>query len=224
MQGHYCFDRNLATAITTGNAITVNSDFVVIDLNNFKLNGGSAGVSTNAIGIFSLSHRNITIRNGNIRGFKLAIYFHGTSSGGHVIENNVLDGNTVGGALLIGDTMVVRDNIVANTGGSTQSSYSYGIAVDATEIVSIRDNTVSNTFGNGTATDTGFTEGIWAPSNGSGSVVGGSVVDHNVVRMGAPAPTRNTRGIYAGGVCRDNTTLNATVANSCFASVGANYP
>src|SRR3954467_15509720 len=69
VQGHYCFDRNLTTAITTGHAITINSDFVVVDLNNFKLGGGSAGLGTNADGIFASNHRNITIRNGNIRGF-----------------------------------------------------------------------------------------------------------------------------------------------------------
>src|SRR5207237_1761864 len=67
-QVHYCFDRNLSTAITTGNAITINSDFVVVDLNNFKLGGGSAGLGTNTNGIYATAHRNITIRNGNIRG------------------------------------------------------------------------------------------------------------------------------------------------------------
>src|SRR5438876_3313560 len=93
MQGHYCFDRNLSTAMTSGNAITINSDFVVVDLNNFKLGGGAAGLGTTTIGIHSDSHRNITIRNGNIRGFLVGIEFlGGSSAGGNVIENNVLDG------------------------------------------------------------------------------------------------------------------------------------
>src|SRR4051812_28346894 len=64
-KGNYSFAPTLATATTAGNAITINSDFVVIDLNNFKLGGGAAGLSTQAVGISSFNHRNITIRNGN---------------------------------------------------------------------------------------------------------------------------------------------------------------
>ena len=214
-QGHYCFDRNLATAITTGNAITVNSDFVVIDLNNFKLGGGSAGLSTDAVGIFANNHRNITIRNGNIRGFRFGIELVGSTGGGHLVENNVLDGNTQNAATVNGDTIVFRNNIVANTGGSSSSAAPTAVEANSYGLVSIRDNVISNTFGNGTATDT--TYGVW-------SIGSGEVVDHNVVRMGAPSMTGYTIGIYTWGVCRDDTTLNATNPNVCGGSVGANYP
>ena len=213
VQGHYCFDRNLATAITTGSAITINADFVVLDLNNFKLGGGSAGLSTSAVGISADGHRNITIRNGNIRGFKIAIVLSGSNSGGHLVENNVLDGNTEEGAVVDGDTVVIRNNVIANTGGSTFANQALGLVSYGYDLASVRDNIISNTFGNGTS-----------PYTSSGiRTFGRSVVDHNVIRMGAPSTTGITQGIYAE-VCRDNTTLNATIPNACSVSVGANTP
>jgi parallel beta-helix repeat protein len=121
-QGHYCFDRNLSTAITTGNAITINTDFVVLDLNNFKLGGGSAGLATQAKGIYSLNRSNITVRNGNIRGFAFGIQLDATTTAGalnNLIENNVVDGNTVAGIALYGSSYNIRNNTVTNTGGST---------------------------------------------------------------------------------------------------------
>ena len=72
-QGHYCFDRNLSTAITSGAAITIAADFVTLDLNNFKLGGGSAGLGTNAFGVYAFDRSNLTIRGGNIRGFAVGI-------------------------------------------------------------------------------------------------------------------------------------------------------
>ena len=79
-QGHYCFNRNLSTAITAGAAITINSDFVVLDLNNFKPGGGSAGPATTATGVYASNRSNITIRNGNIRGFAFGISLDATSN------------------------------------------------------------------------------------------------------------------------------------------------
>ena len=220
VQGHYCFDRNLAFSGTAGNAITINSDFVVVDLNNFKLGGGSAGLGTNAIGIASANHRNITIRNGNIRGFKKGISITG-SGGGHVIENNVLDGNTYYGAEVFGDTMVVRNNIVTNTGGSTvNTSYPYGIKTGSTGnygFAVVRDNVVTNTF-NPTA-------------NGAyGIGVYNLLADHNLVRMG-PVFSGGSYGIgwfTATVYCRDNTVLNASDASRAMectkiGPVGSNY-
>ena len=213
-QGHYCFDRNLSTAITSGNAITINSDFVVVDLNNFKLGGGAAGLGTTTIGIHSDSHRNITIRNGNIRGFLVGIEFlGGSSAGGNVIENNVLDGNTYLGLSLEGDAAIVRNNMVSNTGGSTAGTYGYsiGISAYASQLVSVRDNTVSNTF-----STSGIVVGIQAGANG--------VVDRNLVKLGST--TGRKIGIECCGYARDNTVLGATNSSYAFYQmtlIGHNY-
>ena len=201
VQGHYCLNRNLSTAMTSGNAITINSDFVVLDLNNFKLGGGSAGLGTNTIGIYANSHRNLTVRNGNIRGFYIGIYLTGssTTSGGHLVENNILDGNTYYGAYVNGDSFVVRNNTVVNTGGVPASSWVTGIYGYSYALASIRDNVVSNTFNTGTG------------SMARGIFLNEGVADHNLVRAGAV-----TSG-YAIGIngdvaafCRDNTALDNT--------------
>jgi len=195
-QGHYCFNRNLSTAITTGSAITINTDFVVLDLNNFKMGGGSAGLGTDTAGISAFNHSNITIRNGNIRGFRRGIRIVGGSN--HVIENNVLDGNTQYGVFFDDSVeatgVVVRNNLISNTGGSTIGDYPYGIYDWSSGTAGrgniARDNVVSNVF---SATDT---------------VVGINMrqTDHNLINLG----TGNDRWGTAGSFNRDNTVLNAT--------------
>ena len=72
VQGVYCFKGNLATAMASGNAIDIQTNNVVLDLNGFKLGGLSAGLGTNTFGIYALDRQNITIRNGTIRGFRQA--------------------------------------------------------------------------------------------------------------------------------------------------------
>jgi len=217
-QGHYCFVRNLSTGSPTGKAITINSDYVVLDLNNFKLGGGSAGLSTIAIGVYSRNHRNITVRNGNIRGFKYGIQLIGTFAGNLLIENNVLDGNTSYGAQTDGDSSVVRNNLVTNTGGSTtDTNWTYGIYADYSNTSSgswgtssARDNVVVNTFS----------------SNGAAGI-GAGVPDHNIVAMGETGGAQN-EGIW-GEVCRDNTVLTSGVSGTptpygCSNSIGDNFP
>jgi hypothetical protein len=213
-QGHYCFDRNLSTAQTTGNAITINVDFVVLDLNNFKLGGGSAGLGTTAVGILANNRRNVTIRNGNIRGFKYAIRLLGTG-GGHVVENNALDANTFVAVDAHGDLLVVNNNIISNTGGGTGTAWSYGIlaAAPSTGVASVRDNVISNVF-NDAAAGGGYSVGI----------VDADVVDHNVIKMGTTTGGGSSYGAWLVNVCRDNTVLAANTALSCSLLAGDNTP
>jgi hypothetical protein len=214
-QGHYCFNRNLSTGMTNGNAITINVDYVVLDLNNFKLGGGSAGLGTNAVGVYSRNHRNLTVRNGNIRGFKYGVQLIGTFAGNLLIENNVLDGNTYYGSESSGDSTVIRNNLVTNTGGSlTGTQWTYGIYADyestangAWGFSEARDNRVSNTFA-GTLIDS------WG--------IGVGIADHNIVSLG-PDNTKDN-GIWAN-VCRDNTVTGDTNTNtpySCSTFAGDN--
>jgi parallel beta-helix repeat protein len=212
-QGHYCFDRNLSTAITTGNAITVNSDFVTLDLNNFKLGGGSAGPGTQAVGVYANNHSNLTIRNGNIRGFAWGIRIDGStvsSSQNIVIEQNTLDGNTLAGIAYFASAVTVRRNLVYNTGGSTLNPHPYcdfsmGISsintcdpfVDYARSVEVVDNTVVNTFGkSGGNAANGITNHA---SSGLNLAVRNRVIG---------VPTASGAGI-SGGICRDNDVANS---------------
>jgi hypothetical protein len=220
-QGHYCFNRNLSTPITTGSAITINVDFVVLDLNNFKLGGGSAGLGTDSAGISAFNHSNITIRNGNIRGFRRGIRIVGGAN--HVIENNVLDGNTQYGVYLESGTqepsgVVVRNNLISNTGGSTIDDYPYGIydwsgqsSGSAGRSNVARDNVVTNVF------------------SATSAVVGINMrqTDHNLINLGGPGADRWGT---AGSFNRDNTVMNSTASAgdgyafwSSYALIGHNF-
>jgi hypothetical protein len=63
-QGIYCLKGNLATNMTSGNAIEIGTNNVVIDLNGYKIGGLAAGSGTSTYGIYANGRKNITIRNG----------------------------------------------------------------------------------------------------------------------------------------------------------------
>ena len=118
-QGIYCLNSNLATSITSGNAITINTNNVVIDLNGFKIGGLAAGPGTAAYGIYAFGRKNITIRNGTVRGFRHGIAlldeYPFTTSQGHIIEDMRADLNVLHGMVIIGRGNIVRDNQVIMT-------------------------------------------------------------------------------------------------------------
>ena len=70
VQGHYCLDRNLTAPLNTG-GIKIDSDFVWLDLNGFKIGHGTQD-NDEAIHLFN-HHHNITIRNGLIRRFEAVV-------------------------------------------------------------------------------------------------------------------------------------------------------
>ena len=152
-QGTWCMKQDLATAMTSGNAITVNTNNVTIDCNNFKLGGLAAGLGTTALGIYALDRQNTTVRHCNIRGFDVGIYLESTFTGGNLVEDNRLDGNTFVGMRVDGDGSTVQRNRVFDTGETTLSTNAYGIVTHYD--VDILDNTVSGvtarTGGNGAA-------------------------------------------------------------------------
>jgi parallel beta-helix repeat protein len=128
--GIYCFTGNLETSMTSGKAITINVNNVVIDLNGRKLGNGAAGSGTSATGIYADQRKNITIKNGTIRGFYMGIALDDespyTASQGHLIEDIRADMNTTFGILIEGRGNIIRNNQVVDTGGST-APWTYGI-------------------------------------------------------------------------------------------------
>jgi hypothetical protein len=214
-QGHYCFNRNLSTSITTGAAITINADFVWLDLNNFKLGGGAAGTATNAIGVRSVDRDNVTVRNGNIRGFAVGIALEGTGTQAEnlLVEKNVLDGNYKAGIAVKGRNVVVRENVVTNTGGSTSPNTFCGgwwigivdrgsFCGEPTPMLAERNVVMS--------TPAGFAAAIWAMS-------GGLAVENKVVG------SASTQNAVVATTCRDNSVVMATGPGfSCSNMVGIN--
>ncbi len=64
VQGIYCFTADLATAMTSGNAIDIQTSNVVLDLNGFKLGGLGAGLGTLANGIVASDRQTSRSRTG----------------------------------------------------------------------------------------------------------------------------------------------------------------
>jgi len=194
-QGSYCLDRNLATTITTGAAITINIDFVVLDLNGFKVGGGSAGPGTQASGVFSQNHKNITVKNGNIRGFLRGVYLTDTSgtftsSQGHLVEDIRADQNTFAGIVVEGRGNVVRNNQVVDTTGTT-------VFGPNSDTVGLQVNGPGSRVINNDATET--------VAVGSGNAIGiqvssadGAVVENNRIGNSTLVATSTAISIFSG--------------------------
>lgn len=139
--GVWCLRRDLATAITSGNAITLAADGVVLDCNGFKLGGLAAGSASGATGIGSSRRNAGTVRRCNVRGFLIGLNLD--NGGGHLVENNRFDGNLFGGIRVNGTRNIVRRNQVYNTGGAAGGATSYGLFVGDADVI---DNLVAGVF------------------------------------------------------------------------------
>jgi hypothetical protein len=140
-QGTWCLKQDLATAMTSGSAITIATNNVTIDCNNFKLGGLAAGDGTAAWGIRATDRENTTVRHCNIRGFEVGIVLESNFAGSNLVEDNRLGGNTYVGMNIDGDGSTIQRNRVFDTGGSTLHTGAYGIV--AHYDVDLLDNSVS---------------------------------------------------------------------------------
>ena len=207
-QGTWCLRQDLSTSVISGHAITIATNNVTIDCNDFKLGGLAAGAGTLAVGIYAENRLNLTVRHCNIRGFRYGLVAAG---GGHLVERNGFDANTyIAINIEAAPGSTIRGNRVIDTGGSTSVAGSaYGIYV--TGGVDVLDNTVNGVA----ATPSGgnsWAYGIRTNSNGEGSVSG------NRVRGLAASGTGTIYGIYNANsarlVVRDNDVQGNGVAGS----------
>jgi hypothetical protein len=168
-QGLYCLTGNLATAQTSGDAITITANNVTLDLNGWKVGGQAAGTGTNAYGIYSAA-ANVTIKNGIVRGFLVGIELDGR---GATVQGITADQNTNVGINVQGQGSVVQGNQVVDTGGSTVAA-----SVPAAGIVTygsgslIQNNLVSGL----TATGSGGEYGIFVGNSATQSTARGNIV------------------------------------------------
>ena len=199
--GVYCFTGDLITAQVSGNAIEIQANQVIIDLNGHRLGGGLAGLGTQATGIYASGRMNITIKNGTVRGFFYGIWLDDvspyTTSQGHVIEDIRADLNTVYGIRISGNGNIIRNNQVVATGGSpVNAADAIGIEVNGPG-ARVLNNDVTEV-----AAQTGGTALGISLRNASNSVLAGN-------RIGSlTAPSGATYGIYlyssSDSIVRDN--------------------
>jgi parallel beta-helix repeat protein len=211
-QGTWCFKGDLSTSIASGAAITVNTNNVTIDCNNFKLGGLAAGLGTAAYGVFANNRFNTSVRHCNVRGFYVGVFLAGVSGGGHAVEDNRFDNNTRIGIFVQGDGSVVRRNRVFDTGLSslTGTPNIYGIATQYS--VDVIDNTVSSVTA--TSGAGGDAYGIAPDSNLDGRVIG------NGVRGLLKDSTGHAYGIYNTNSGRISVRDNDIVGDGSAGSTG----
>lgn len=227
--GVYCLTGDLSTAMTSGNAISVNANNVTIDLNGWRLGGLAAGDDTATNGIYATGRKNITIRNGTIRGFKRAIYLHDYNpfpdSQGHLIEDIRAEQNTTSGIEVYGTGSITRRNSIVATGRPTVIGAT-GISVAGTGN-RVLDNDVTETrsgIGSAAGVLVKYADGGMVRNNrvsgvSSGNDTGswGILVDNTdrvVVRgndISDPGDLGLTITVGTGGIYMDNLVSGATV-------------
>ena len=202
-QGTWCLRKDLSAAMSSGAAITIAANNTTLDCNDFKLGGLAGGEATTATGIYANERVNLTVRHCNVRGFAIGIrlYDQLISYGGHVVEDNRLEGNTERGIYVGGDASVVRRNLVRDTGGSPNNPFYVAGIYLAGDIDAI-DNAVDGVF---RATgDDGVVDGIRTFSDDGGRIVG------NGIRGLLAGAGHEVSGIYIDGAharLRDNDVL-----------------
>ncbi len=226
-QGVYCLKQNLATTITSGKAIEIQVNNVTIDFNGFKLGGLGGGPSTGAYGVYAQDKRNITLRNGNIRGFQVGIVLDQTSgiSSGHLIEDTLFDGITSTAIYIEGSGNVVRNNRIGGTDSTppAASGFGHNSAAGILGRTASHDGTYVEIFGNTIAEVSGT--GV---SGISGTFYNSDISDNKVT--GITATSHPAYGIYlassSGVAMRSNTLVSGpgnTTAYGIYTNLGGNY-
>jgi hypothetical protein len=120
--GIYCLKTNLSVSLPFGGvALAIHTDDVVIDLNGHTI---EASGPTNAVAVFADAQKDVTVRNGTIRGFGGAVDLGGFTSAaqGNIVEDVRAEGSSAIAIKVAGAGSVVRHNVVVRTGGSSGGS------------------------------------------------------------------------------------------------------
>ena len=173
-QGVYCLKKHISTNLASGAAITVTTNNVTIDCNEFKVGNLAAGLLTQAVGIQATGRVNVTVRNCGIRGFQTGINF---TNGQYRVETSRVDNNTQIGIRVGGDGSVVRRNEIVDTGGSQVSGVLEFYGIYAEGNVDITDNIVSSVAATATGTSSRHVYGIYGTEMNAGLVGGNRVLD-----------------------------------------------
>jgi hypothetical protein len=146
--GTYCLSSGLSTALSSGSAISINANDVVLDLGGFALDGTAAGTGSEATGVRAVGRSQVTVRNGIVRGFFEGVGLVGGPGQGGVVEDIAAESNFLTGIAVEGVGAVVRRSRVTHTGGSTSplaNGNALGIVIHGTGSRAL-DNDVVDTF------------------------------------------------------------------------------
>jgi hypothetical protein len=198
--GTWCLRANLATALATGNAVTIASNNVVLDCNQFAIDGTGGGSGTATVGVLALNRTAVVVRNCALHGFYRGVSLVGNNS---EVRGNRIVNARFHGVFVAGDDLLVQDNAVLGTGGSTTIFSAIGIYVSG------RVDTLGNLVAATTATagSNGNATGIYY-----GAVSSGSIRDNRVFEV-AGAGAGLTAGIRTDSAGRVLISRNHILSN-----------
>ena len=222
--GVYCLSfKYIDFPLTQGALITIAADDVLLDLNGATLDGTPNTRGVFSYGVRAFNRRNITIRNGTIKGFNYAVHLMNIlgeaadprPSVNVVVENIRAIRNRTGGILVVGNDSVIRDNYVAGTGHSSDPGVvptTWGVWAAGWGL-RILNNDVHNTRPNGDKGGEAYA--IYLAGSREAIVLNNRITDASFGVFGL-GPTA-TWGKY-----RDNITDNVTVPYTGGTDVGNN--
>jgi hypothetical protein len=200
--GSYILASNLTVPDENTTAISVQADYVTIDLNGFSIQGpvtctGSPVTSCSPSfgtgrGIDGLGHRGLTVRNGSVHGMG----FRGIDVGGGRVENVTAEGNGESG--IYGGTVtgsMANGNYEIGIGGVTVSNSSaYGNRLLGIEADGAVSNSTANVNGEGIYASGGSVTNCTANSNTSYGIAAssGSVTNCTAQANGADGISAKT--------------------------------
>jgi hypothetical protein len=223
----YCLTQRITSGLPSGAAISINSNNVVLDLNDFAIGNLGAGATTTAIGIYAVDRQNIRIRNGILRGFWAGVgLVNGTTVGlttatssGHIVEGVITDTSYFAGIAVEGAYVTVKNSKVMNTIGSNVANpsipgaqnHASGISAGGGTGIHIVSNEVFNTDCTNGCSLSATVRGIEiAPS--IGPVIENNILINQTVRVGSP--DEPSRAIHFGSQSSTAATANAFVVRN----------
>jgi len=222
--GVYCLSfKYIDFPLTWGALITIASDDVVFDLNGATLDGTPNVTGVFSYGVRSFNRRNVTVRNGTIKGFNYAVHLMNITgeqrdprpSVNFVVEDIQAIRNRSGAILVIGHDSTIRRNYIAGTGHSSDpavvaTTWAIWAAGWGLRVI---DNDVHNTRPNGSGGGDAYAiylAGVW-----EAVVVNNRITDAGFGLFGQ-GPTA-TWGKY-----RDNVTVNVGTPYTGGTDIGNN--
>jgi hypothetical protein len=202
-QGVYCLKQHVSASLASGAAITVNTNNVTIDCNEFKIGNLAAGPTTNAVGISADTRNNITVRNCGVRGFRTGIQL---VNGVYRVEDNSLDQNTQTGLHVSGAGSAIRRNEVVDTGDTSLAGVTTFHGIFGEGDVDVIDNLVDGVVASGGSNGTAY--GIRTDNMNGGTVKGNRI--RNLVKDGSG----NRRGIWNESGVRNTFEANTIVMDA----------
>ncbi len=229
--GTYCLVRSVTTPIKAGVAIAILSDDVTLDLGGFSLSG-TAGIKTQTYGIASDGRKNVSLRNGTVRGFLAGVYLRQAppylSSQGLVVQDLKASSNTYAGIWVEGADSRVTQCTVTTTGRGV----AFGPDHDAIGIAAtgphaqLAANVVTATYptgrGNGIALGVSAGDGAEIASNHVSAARTRSTTGILVDTSSSVAVHDNVLSNLLFGIVLENASTGMTVANA-FTNVTTPY-